>query len=172
MIDADLARLYGVATKRLNEQVKRNRDRFPEDFMFQLSAEERDEVVADCDHLRNLKFSPTLPYGFTEHGALMLASVLNSPRAIEISVYVVRAFIRIREILATHKDLAQKVNELERRITEHDAEIRTIVQAIRELMQPPEPPPKRRIGFGVEEPRVKYSTRTTARSDGRATRMR
>lgn len=102
MLDADLAQLYGVATKRLNEQVKRNWARFPEDFMFQLTANEKTEVVAICDHLKSLKFSSTLPYAFTEHGAIMLASVLNSPIAIDASVHVVRAFIRLREILGTH----------------------------------------------------------------------
>jgi len=102
MLDADLAQLYGVSPKRLNEQVKRNRDRFPKDFMFQLRAEEKTEVVAKCGHLAILKFSPTHPYAFTEHGAIMLAAVLNTPRAIEVSVFVVRAFIRLREILTTH----------------------------------------------------------------------
>jgi hypothetical protein len=86
MLDADLARLYGVSTKRLNEQVKRNRDRLPEDFMFQLTPDEKAEVVANCDHLQRLKFSPALPYAFTEHGAIMVASVLNTSRAIEVSV--------------------------------------------------------------------------------------
>src|SRR2546426_6771062 len=90
MIDADLARLYGVSTKRLNEQVRRNRDRFPDDFMLRLSAEEKAELVANCDHLRNLKFSPALPNAFTDHGALMLASVLNSSKAVETSIYIVR----------------------------------------------------------------------------------
>jgi hypothetical protein len=96
MVDADLANLYGVTTKRLNEQVKRNRERFPDDFMFQLTAEEKEQVVANCDHLARLKFSPAIPNVFTEHGAIMAASVLNTPRAVEMSVYVVRAFIRLR----------------------------------------------------------------------------
>ncbi len=87
ILDADLARLYGVTTKRLNEQVKRNRDRFPADFMFQLSAEEKAEVVANCDHLSNLKFSKALPFAFTEHGAIMAASVLNTPQAVEASIF-------------------------------------------------------------------------------------
>src|SRR5512137_2989191 len=94
MLDADLAGLYGTTTKRLNEQVKRNRSRFPEDFMFQLTKKEKAEVVAICDHLAKLKFSPVLPNAFTEHGAIMVASVLNSKRAIEVSVYVVRTFVR------------------------------------------------------------------------------
>jgi hypothetical protein len=89
MIDKDIAELYGVTTKRLNEQVKRNKKRFPEDFMFQLSQEEKDEVVAICDHLKTLKFSPNLPFAFTEHGAVMLASVLNSDRAIEVNIQIV-----------------------------------------------------------------------------------
>ena len=97
MIDADLAALYDVPTKRLNEQVKRNPGRFPGDFVFALTRAERDEVVANCDHLQRLKFSPTMPFAFTEHGALMAASVLNTPRAVEESLYVVRAFVELRE---------------------------------------------------------------------------
>ena len=108
MLDADLADLYGVTTKRLNEQVKRNRKRFPADFMFQLTSHEKAEVVANCDHLTRLKFSPVKPFAFTEHGAVMIASVLNSERAVEVSVYVVRAFVKLRELLGTHKKLAQK----------------------------------------------------------------
>jgi ORF6N domain len=119
MLDTDLARLYGVPTKRLNEQVKRNRDRFPEDFMFQLTAAEKTEVVAKCDHLARLKFSSTHPYAFTEHGAIMLAAVLNTPRATEVSVFVVRAFVRLREIVTTHKALAQRLAEMESRIETH-----------------------------------------------------
>jgi hypothetical protein len=97
MVDADLAELYDVPTKRLNEQVKRNRARFPADFVFRLTTQEKAEVVANCDHLNRLRFSPALPYAFTEHGAIMAAAVLNSARAIEVSVYVVRAFVRLRE---------------------------------------------------------------------------
>lgn len=116
ILDRDLAVLYGVSTKRLNEQVKRNRRRFPEDFMFQLTDEEKQKVVAKCDHLRILKYSPSLPYAFTEHGAVMLASVLNSPVAVQTSILVVRAFIKLREALATHKDIMYKIDELERRV--------------------------------------------------------
>jgi hypothetical protein len=103
MIDADLAALYGVATKRLNEQVKRNARRFPDDFCFQLSTAEKDEVVANCDHLVRLKFSPVRPYAFTEHGAIMAANMINGPRAEEMSVEVVRAFVRLREMIASHE---------------------------------------------------------------------
>lgn len=97
ILDADLATLYGVSTKRLNEQVKRNADRFPADFMFQLSRQEKAEVVANCDHLSRLKFSPSLPNAFTEHGALMAANLLNSRHAVAMSVYVIRAFVKMRE---------------------------------------------------------------------------
>ena len=150
MIDADLAALYGVPTKRLNQQAKRNAERFPEEFMFQLSRSERDEVVANCDHLRQLRFSPTMPFAFTEHGALMAASVLNTPRAVEVSLYVVRAFVRLRETLAAHKGLAAKLEELEQKTEalalRHDtlaantrAQLWQVFDAIRELMGPPEP---------------------------------
>lgn len=147
IIDADLAEFYNVSTKRLNEQVKRNRERFPEDFMFQLTAEEKAEVVATCDHLTKLKYSKALPYVFTEHGAIMAASVLNSPRAVEVSVFIVRAFVKIRKIISTHKELANKINQLERRLADHDQQILSLVQAIKQLMSPEPPPQKRRIGF-------------------------
>jgi hypothetical protein len=148
MLDSDLARLYGVTTKRLNEQVRRNRDRFPPDFKFQLTTAEKAEVVANCDHLAKLKFSPQLPYAFTEHGAIMAATILNSPRAVEISVFVVRAFVKLRHFVLSYKDLAAKVLELERKVGAHDDSIRQLVSAIRQLMSPPAPPAKkRRIGF-------------------------
>ena len=158
IMDADLARLYGVTTKRLNEQVKRNRDRFPEDFMFQLSDEEKAEVVANCDHLSNLKFSKTLPYAFTEHGAIMAASVLSTQRAIEASIFVVRAFVRLRQMLITHKELALKLSELERKIESHDENIQAIFEAIRQLMTPQEKP-RKKIGFDIKEPRAAYDKR-------------
>ena len=145
MLDADLARLYGVSTKRLNEQVKRNRDRFPPDFMFQLTQEEKQKVVANCDHLRNLKFSKSLPYAFTEHGAVMLASVLSSPIAIHASIQVVRAFIRLREMVRSYRELAEKLEEFEKK---YDTQFKVVFDAIRELMKPPEPK-RRRIGFRV-----------------------
>src|SRR5215475_3025437 len=113
MLDSDLADVYGTTTKALNQAVKRNRRRFPADFMFQLTAQEKEEVVTNCDHLRRLKYSPALPHAFTEHGALMLASILNSATAVQASIAVVRAFIRLREILATHTELAGKLAELE-----------------------------------------------------------
>ncbi|MCX5867200.1 MAG: ORF6N domain-containing protein, partial [Proteobacteria bacterium] len=146
ILDVDLAELYGVPTKVLNQAVKRNRRRFPPDFLFRLTQKEKEKVVTNCDHLRKLRFSSTLPSAFTEHGAVMAASVLNSDKAIEVSVQVVRAFIKIRRILASHAGLARKLNELERK---YDAQFRVVFDAIRELMSPPElpdpePPPRRR----------------------------
>lgn len=143
MLDADLARIYGVSTKRLNEQVQRNPDRFPEDFMVQLTAEEKAEVVANCDHLKMLRFSPHLPRAFTEHGAIMLANVLSSPAAVQASVQVVRAFVRLREILSGNREMARRLDALEKR---YDAQFKTVFSAIRELMLSPKEPP-RRIGF-------------------------
>lgn len=152
MLDADLAVLYGVSTRVLNQAVKRNRDRFPEDFMFRLTAAEKAKVITNCDHLRPLRFSPSLPYAFTEHGAIMLASLLNTPVAVEASVQVVRAFVRLREILATHRDLARKLEELEKK---YDAKFRVVFDAIRRLMAPPEKA-RRSIGFRVKEARPRY----------------
>ena len=148
MIDVDLAELYGVTTKRLNEQVKRNSKRFPNDFMFRLTKSEKSEVVANCDHLNRLKYSHSLPHVFTEHGAIMLASILNSKKAISASIFVVRAFVRLREILSTHKELSLKLKELELKITSHDEQIQYIFAAINELLTPVEPP-KKKIGFSI-----------------------
>ncbi len=158
MIDKDIAELYGVATKRLNEQVKRNKDRFPADFMFQMTSEEKSELVANCDRFNSLKHSTSLPFAFTEHGALMLASVLNSERAVEASIYVVRAFIKLRELLLNHKELSIKLRELESKVESHDEQITAIIKAINQLLTPPETP-KRKIGFLIEEKRIKYSAR-------------
>ncbi len=150
MIAADLAKLYGVSTKRLNEQVKRNRKRFPDDFMFLLDKKEKAEVVANCDHLKNLKYSPTLPYAFTEHGAIMLATVLSSPVAIEASIMVVRSFVKLREILSTHRKLALKMQQLEKKIEEQDEKIYTVFEAINSLMAAPDKK-KKKIGFRREK---------------------
>jgi len=146
MLDADLAAIYGVSTKRLNEQVKRNLSRFPEDFMFRLTPKEKAEVVADCDRLQRLKFSPNLPTAFTEHGAVMLASVLNSPVAVGASILVVRAFVHFKEMLATHHKLAERLDDLERR---YDAQFKSVFDAIRRLMAPPRGH-SRQIGFKPE----------------------
>jgi hypothetical protein len=151
ILDADLARVYGVPTKRLNEQVKRNRARFPADFVFQLTEDERAEVVANCDHLHTIKYSSTLPNAFTEHGAIMAANVLNSLRAIEMSVFVVRAFVRIREQAILHRELAQRLDDLERAVGSHDQQIGALLEAIRRLMNTEAIPPQRRIGFVVDK---------------------
>jgi len=150
MIDKDIAELYGVTTKRLNEQVKRNKKRFPEDFMFQLIQEEKDKVVANCDHLKNLKYSPNLPFAFTEHGAVMLASILNSDRAIEVNIQIVRIFTEIREMLLMNKDFLLKVELLENKVVAHDEDIKNIFQALKQLINPPQLP-RKRIGFKPEE---------------------
>ena len=144
ILDMDLARMYGTTTKALNQAVKRNAGRFPSEFMFRLTNEEKQEAVTNCDHLQRLKFSPALPYAFTEHGAIMAASVLNTPRAVEVSVIVVRTFIKLREMLASHKDLAGKLNALERK---YDAQFKVVFDAIRQLMAPPEPKGRGKIGF-------------------------
>ncbi|MDO8414449.1 MAG: ORF6N domain-containing protein [Gallionellaceae bacterium] len=166
IIDADLAELYGVPTKALNQAVKRNQERFPADFMFQLSPAEKAEVVTNCDHLAQLKFARTLPYAFTEHGAIQAANVLNSPQAIEMGVYVVRAFVRLRELVVTHKELVLRLDDLEQTTEalalQHDsfarntrAQLKQVFDAIRELMTPPEPPKKRPIGFVTGEEKTK-----------------
>lgn len=161
MLDVDLAALYGVPTKRLNEQVKRNRDRFPGDFLFQLMQDEKAEVVAICDHLRNLKFSKALPFAFTEHGAIQAANVLASSQAVEMGIYVVRAFVQLRQALSANADIAQRLAELETKTESleksHDTfsrntrlQLRQLLDAVRELTTPPESP-KRPIGFLTHE---------------------
>ena len=146
MLDADLAELYGVPTKALNQAVRRNKDRFPEDFMFQLTRQEKEEVVTNCDHLKRLKFSPNLPYAFTEHGAIMLATVLNSPVAVQSSIHIVRAFVRLRQMLASNTELARKLDAIEKK---YDAHFKVVFDAIRQLMSPPEAK-KRKVGFRRE----------------------
>jgi ribosomal protein S13 len=161
LLDADLAELYGVTTKRLNEQVKRNIDRFPKDFMFQLDEQEieamRSQIATASDSdkdirsqiatasKRNIRY---LPYAFTEHGVIMAASILNTQRAIEVSVYVVRVFVRLREMFSANKELAHKLAELEHKVGKHDETIRSLVVAIQQLMAPPVKG-KKQIGFRV-----------------------
>jgi len=151
LLDTDLAELYGATTKALNQAIKRNTDRFPSDFMFRLTKDEKREVVTNCDHLRNLKFSSVLPAAFTEHGAIMAATVLNTQRAITASLFVVRAFVKVRELVNTHKEFARKLEDLERKLVEHDEKFSVVFAAIRELMEPTTVPPKRRIGFSTSE---------------------
>jgi phage regulator Rha-like protein len=146
MLDADLAKLYGVTTKRLNEQVKRNHDRFPNDFMFQLTSDEVKETQTSRSQTATLKRGQNIkyfPYAFTEHGAIMAANVLNSKRAVQASVQVVRAFIRLRQMLASNAELARKLNALEHK---YDAQFRVVFDAIRQLMTPLASP-RKQIGF-------------------------
>lgn len=146
MIDHDLAPVYGVTTKALNQAVKRNRDRFREGFAFQLTEKERGELVTNCDRFTRLKHSSTAPWAFTGHAVVMLAAVLRSKRAVEVSVFVVKAFIRMRRMLAEQRQFALRLAELESKLAVHDKNFQVVFDAIRKLMQPPEPR-KRRIGF-------------------------
>lgn len=150
MLDRDLAQLYGVSTKRLNEQVKRNLSRFPEDFMFQLTLIEKREVVANCDHLKALHFSPNLPYAFTEHRAVMLASVLNSKTAIQANIQIVRVFTSMREMALKNKEMILKIEKLEQRVGTHDKELVLVFETLRKMLQSP-PPKRNRIGFIRED---------------------
>ena len=149
IIDADLARLYGVKTKRLNEQIRRNIERFPDDFMFQLNEDERKELVANCGRFKNLRHSSAHPLAFTEHGALMTANILNSHTAIGVSVQVVRAFVKLRKTANEMRRFADKLQELEVRADKTDENVTAIFEAIRQLMAPPDQP-KRKIGFNAK----------------------
>jgi len=146
ILDRTLAKLYGVSTSVLNQAVRRNPERFPPDFMFQLTEKEKEHVVANCDHLKNLKFSPNLPFAFTEHGAVMLASVLNSGRAIEVNIQIVRVFTKMRELLLVHKDILLQLDKIERKLTQHDEDIALIFQYLKKLLSPPETV-RPKIGF-------------------------
>ena len=155
ILDANLAPLYGVTTKQLNQAAKRNLDRFPSDFMFQLTDEEFRNLRSQFVTSSRWGGRRYPPYAFTEHGALMAASVLNTPRAVEVSVYVVRAFIRLRQVLAAHTELSHKLAELEMRVDGHDEQIAALIEGIRQLLAPPETPP-RKLGFRVKERRGRY----------------
>jgi hypothetical protein len=176
LLDFDLAKLYGVATKVLNQAVKRNRDRFPDDFMFQLTAEEAlvlrsqtvtsslkgagnqevtknwSQFVTTSHKYRGTKYRP---YAFTEQGIAMLSTVLHSKRAVKVNIAIMRAFVKLRWVLETNRELARKFSELERRVDKHDEEIAAILEAIRQLMGPPEKP-RREIGFHVRENAPRY----------------
>ena len=149
MLGSDLAEIFGVPAFRLNESVKRNKERFPEDFSFQLTQEEFAVLTSQIAMSKPAGRGGrrTLPYAFTEHGALMLAGVLNSPRAVEMSIYIVRAFVRLRRMIVDHSELAAKLDEIERRVTEHDDSLGVLVDAVRQLMEPPPTPERPRIGF-------------------------
>lgn len=149
IVDRDLAELYCVETKYLNRQVRRNKGRFPPEFVFFLTRAEKEELVTNWHRFRTLKHSSVPPCVFTEHGTVMAANVVNSPKAVQASVYVVKAFIRLRDFLNEHKELAKKLAELEAKLTGHDETIRNIVAAIKGLVSPPEKP-KPAIGFRPE----------------------
>ncbi len=168
LLSLDLAPLYEVEHKVLMQAVRRNLDRFPDDFMFQLTQEEfailKSQFVTSSGvkgtHWGGIR---KLPFAFTEQGVAMLSSVLHSKRAVRVNIEIMRAFVRLRQLLATHKDLAGKLEELEKK---YDEQFAVVFRAIRQLMTPPEPPPKRRIGFGVEEPKAHYvAKRRRARRD-------
>ena len=150
MLDADLAELYEVETRTLNQAVKRNLNRFPKDFMFQLTAGEEAAlrsqiVILKSGRGRHRKY---LPYAFTEHGVLMLSSVLNSPRAVQVNIAIMRVFVKIRTLMASHTDLIRRLDEMEKN---YDTQFRVVFEAIRQLMEPAPVPPSRRIGFSTEE---------------------
>ena len=176
LLDSDLALLYGVATKVLNQAVKRNRERFPDDFMFQLNADETgflrlqfvtlekerrtnwSQIVTSSEKHRGKRYRP---YAFTEQGIAMLSSVLKSDRAIKVNIAIMRAFVRLRQLLNVNRELAKKFSELEQRVGKHDEDITAILEAIRQLMAPPEKP-RREIGFHVREKVPRYRLRKRA----------
>lgn len=151
LIDADLARLYEVPTRVLNQAVRRNPDRFPEDFCFQLTSEEKSEVITKCDHLNRLKFSKALPHAFTEHGALMATNVLNSPAAVKMSVFIIRAFVKQRETLAINQNILRRLAEMDKKLLLHDVALSDIYKKLRHLLQPPPIKTRRIIGFGPQQ---------------------
>ena len=164
LLDVDLAGIYGVPTRRLNEQVKRNADRFPEDFMFRLNMEEAENVqlsrsqIAILKRGQNIKY---LPHAFTEHGAIMAATVLNSPEAVAMSVFVVRAFMQMREQLAANAAILKRLAEIDKTLLEHDSALRTIWTKLQPLLAPPPEPPRRRIGFNADNPLIGGTSSTS-----------
>lgn len=174
ILDSDLARIYQVPTKALNQAVKRNRAKFPEDFLFQLTPEEaqearrrmsasmadpaanRSQIVTGSQKHRDPRH---LPYAFTEHGALMAATVLNSPRAVAMSVYVIRAFVKMREDLAANASILKRLAEIDKTLLFQDAALRDIYQKLRPLLAPPQPPPRPQIGFHVKEDTAAYGVK-------------
>lgn len=147
MLSPHLAELYNVEARALNQAVKRNRDRFPEDFMFQLTKEELENLKSQVVISSWGGSRRATPYAFTQEGVAMLSSVLTSKRAIQVNIVIMRAFVKLREMMGTHKDLAHKVEALERKYQEHDEELQVVFNAIKKLLEPSPVPPKRRIGF-------------------------
>jgi len=152
MLDSDLSELYGIEVKHLKRQVRRNLDRFPGDFMIQLSKEEYESLRRHFGALKRGGHSKYLPYAFTEQGVAMLSSVLNSKRAVHVNIAIMRAFVKLREMLVTHKDLARKIEEMEKK---YDSQFKVVFDAIRQLMTPPETK-KRKSGFEIRESRARY----------------
>ena len=148
ILDLHLAPLYGVKTKRLNEQVRRNHERFPEDFVFRLSEREWGELVANCDHLGKSLFTNTLPTAFTEQGALMASTVLRSAQAIQMSIYIVRAFVRMREAMSANEVILRRLAEIDKTLLVHDEGLRDLYQKLLPLLEPGPEQDKRTIGFG------------------------
>jgi hypothetical protein len=161
LLDSDLAALYAVTTGNLNKAVSRNRDRFPSDFMFQLSAEDAEDLIFQIGRSKGRGGRRHRPYAFTEQGIAMLSSTLSSDRAIRVNIAIMRAFVKLRQMLETNRELARKFSELERRVEKHDREIAAILEAIRQLMTPPEKP-QREIGFHVRENAARYRIRKRA----------
>ncbi len=150
MLDRDLAELYGVTTKRLNEQVKRNLKRFPEDFMIKLTKKEKDELVANCDRFNKLKHSTSNPYVFTEQGIAMLSSVLNSEISIQVNIQIIRVFIKLRQMLFSQKDIELKLKEIEKKLEEHDQTFYEVFYQMKQILIQ-EDSPKKQIGFNADE---------------------
>jgi hypothetical protein len=180
MLDSDLAAIYGVTAKRLNEQLKRNRPRFPDDFAFQLTVQEFTNLKSQIatSSLRSQFWTSSshggkrkLPWVFTEHGALMLASALNSEIAVQASVRVVRAFVRLREMVAANAQLAAKLQELERRLDSHDEGIANLFAALKQLLEPSEPTKRREIGFHVREKSARYRVRRRSKINDRISKI-
>ncbi len=171
MLDSDLAAVYGTSTMRLNEQFKRNRKRFPDDFAFVLTREEFTNLISQNAISRSHGGRRTLPVAFTEHGAIMLASVLNSDIAVQASVRIVRAFIRMREMVAANAQLAAKLEELERRFDSHDEAIANLFATLKKLLEPSEVPKRREIGFHVREEAARYRVRKAPRIKNRNSRI-
>ena len=171
MLDSDLAAIYGTSTMRLNEQFKRNRKRFPDDFAFVLTRKEFTNLISQDAISRSHGGRRTLPIAFTEHGAIMLASVLNSEIAVQASVRVVRAFVRLREMVAANAQLASKLAELERRLDSHDEAIVDLFATLKCLLEPPEPPKKREIGFHVREKAAHYRVQRRSRTKQRNSKI-
>ena len=150
MLDRDLAELYGVQAIRLREQVKRNIDRFPTNFMFRLTAKEVETMVSQNAIPSKQQLGGFLPYAFTEHGVLMLAAVLKSKQALDVSISVIEIFVKMRELLSTHKDILLQMQKMEKKLTAHDDDIRLIFEALKQLLNPPQEP-RKRIGFKPDD---------------------